>query len=61
MVTWLASFFAAVGAINWGLTKFFDFNLVEYLNNMTKIDYFMEVMYGIISFAGLYSLVRLFV
>lgn len=61
MLVWFAYFLCSLGAMNWGLEKFFDFNLVEYLNKMIKIDYFKEVLYGVISLAGLYVFLGLFI
>jgi len=60
-LTWIASFFSAIGAINWGLNKFFKLNLVEYLKNIVKVDYFEEAVYGIISISGFYLLLSLFI
>jgi len=61
MVTWIAYMLCSVGAMNWGLAKFFDFNLVEYLGDMLKLDYFKESLYAIVSLSGLYVLIHLFV
>ena len=61
ILSWLAYFLSAIGAINWGLTVFFKLNLVEYLGNMVKIDYFKEATYATISASGFYLLLSLFV
>ncbi|MDD6794435.1 MAG: DUF378 domain-containing protein [Clostridiaceae bacterium] len=43
-----------VGAINWGLIGFFDFNLVSALfGNMTIIS---RVIYALVGISGLYCL-----
>jgi uncharacterized membrane protein YuzA (DUF378 family) len=59
--SWLAYFITSIGAINWGLVHFFKLNLVEYVCDMIKVEYLRESLYGIISIAGLYSLLSLFV
>jgi uncharacterized membrane protein YuzA (DUF378 family) len=61
MIIWFATFLTAIGAINWGLTKFFDLNLVEYIGNMVKIDHLKEALYIIVSISGLLVLISLFV
>lgn len=44
----------AIGAINWGLIGFFDFNLVSTIfGNMTVIS---RIIYSLVGIAGLYSL-----
>jgi len=61
ILPWLAHFLSAVGAINWGLTKFFDLNLVEYFCNMVRIQYLRESIYALISVSGFFVLLRLFI
>lgn len=47
----------AIGAINWGLVTFFDFNLVtKILGDMTTGS---KVVYGLVGAAGLVALVTL--
>ena len=57
---WLASLLSSVGAINWGLTIFFNFNLVEFLAGMIKVPYLKRVIYGLVALSGFYTLVFLF-
>lgn len=59
-LSWIAAFLSALGAINWGLSKFFKLNLVEYLNSMVKVNYLEEALYGVISVSGLFLLLSLF-
>jgi len=61
ILSWLAYFLSAIGAINWGLTIFFKLNLVEYIGDMVKVDYFKQITYGTISVCGLYLILSLFV
>ncbi len=55
----------AIGAINWGLVGFFDFNLVTALfSGMMKGDMMMmnnleQIVYCVIGVAGLFSLITL--
>lgn len=43
-----------IGAINWGLIGFFEFDLVEFLfGTMTT---FSRIIYGIIGICGIYML-----
>ena len=60
-LTWCAYFVSSIGAINWGLTTFFDYNLVDYLCSAVKTKYFREIVYGFIAMSGFYALVSLFV
>ncbi len=59
IVCWLAAFFASIGAINWGLVAFFNFNLVEYIHKMVGIEGLDKVIYGIVAIAGIYKLIVL--
>ncbi len=43
-----------VGAINWGLIGFFDFNLVSALFGDSTL--FSRIIYGLVGLCGLYSL-----
>jgi len=61
ILPWLAQFFSAIGAINWGLTKFFDLNLVEYFCNMIKIQYLRELIYALVAVSGFFVLLKLFI
>lgn len=43
---------AIIGAVNWGLIGFFNFNLVSFLfGNMTWIS---RIIYGLVGVCGLY-------
>ncbi len=61
LLSWIAFFLSTIGAMNWGLEKFFRFNLVEYISNSIKVDYLKEAIYGIISLSGLYAMIALFI
>jgi uncharacterized membrane protein YuzA (DUF378 family) len=58
--SYLAKFFAAVGAINWGLVAFLQFNLVEKIANMLPIPYLNLVIYGVVALSGVMVLLYLF-
>lgn len=57
---WIAAFIASVGAINWGLVTFLNFNLVEYVHKMVGVEGLDKILYGIIAVAGIYKLIALF-
>jgi len=59
-LAWVAYFLSSVGAINWGLVKFFKFNLVEYFTRMVKVKYLNEAIYGLVAISGFYALISLF-
>lgn len=50
----IALILVIVGALNWGLIGFFEFNLVDSLfGTMTM---FSRIVYGLVGIAGIYSL-----
>jgi uncharacterized protein len=50
----LALLLVIIGAVNWGLIGFFDFNLVSALfGEMTALS---RIIYSLVGIAGLYSL-----
>ena len=53
----LACLFANIGAINWGLVAFYQFNMVDYVVSMTGVTMLGPVIYGIVAVSGLYGLV----
>lgn len=51
---YLALVLVVIGAINWGLIGFFEFDLVRTIfGNMTLIS---RIIYAVVGIAGLYSL-----
>jgi uncharacterized membrane protein YuzA (DUF378 family) len=60
IICWIAAFIASIGAINWGLVAFLNFNLVEYIQKMTGVEGLDKILYGIIAAAGVYKLIALF-
>lgn len=44
----------AIGAINWGLIGFFDFNLVDAI--FGDMSWVSRIIYALVGIAGLYSL-----
>ena len=61
LICWIAAFIASIGAINWGLVAFLDFNLVTWINKIVGIDGLDKVLYGIVAIAGIYKLIALFI
>jgi hypothetical protein len=57
---WIAAFIASVGAINWGLVAFLNFNLVEYVQKISGVEGLDKIIYGIVAVAGVYKLIALF-
>ena len=50
----IAFILVLIGAINWGLIGFFEFDLVASLfGNMTTLS---RIIYGLVGLAGLYSI-----
>ena len=45
---------AIVGAVNWGLIGFFDFNLVAFL--FGSMSWLSRIVYGLVGLCGLYLL-----
>lgn len=58
-VSWVALALTVIGALNWGLWGFFQFDLVAYLfkGNTTVIS---RIVYSIIGISGFISLKHLF-
>lgn len=44
-----------IGALNWGLIGFFEFNLVDTL--VGSIDWLARTIYALVGVAGIYSVV----
>lgn len=54
ILDYTALILTVIGAINWGLIGFFEFDLVEFLfGTMTT---FSRIIYGIIGICGIYML-----
>lgn len=54
----IALIFTIIGAINWGLIGFFDFNLVEALFNEGSV--ITNIIYAIVGICGLINIGLLF-
>ena len=50
----LALLLVIIGAVNWGLIGFFDFNLVSAL--FGEMTTFSRIIYSLVGISGLYSL-----
>ncbi len=51
---YIALILVVIGAVNWGLIGFFDFDLVRAIfGNMTLVS---RIIYSIVGIAGLYAL-----
>ena len=49
----LALTIGIIGAVNWGLIGFFDFNLVEFI---FRSDWLSRIIYAVVGLCGLYLL-----
>lgn len=52
MLDYTALTVAIVGAVNWGLIGFFDFNLVAFL--FGSMSWLSRIVYGLVGLCGLY-------
>jgi len=59
-IQWLAGFLSAIGAINWGLVVFFDFDVVRFTQRRIAIPGLDKILYGLVGLSGLYLLLDLF-
>lgn len=50
----IAFILVLIGAVNWGLIGFFDFNLVSTL--FGDMSGFSRIIYGLVGLSGIYSL-----
>lgn len=58
VVGWIAHVLVIVGALNWGLVGFFEWNLVEaVLGSWPVVE---RVVYALVGLSGLYELVMCF-
>lgn len=55
---WAASILTSVGAINWGLLSFSNFNLVEAIFGEDTM--MTQVIYGLVGIAGLWNAYQLY-
>lgn len=54
-ITWLAQLLVIIGAINWGLIGFFNFDLVAAIFGGPN-SLFSRVVYGLVGIAGLIAI-----
>jgi len=55
----LGQFITAIGAINWGLDEFLNFNLVDYIDKATGGIGVGKVIYGVVALFGVLSLLSM--
>lgn len=53
VVNWIAMILVVVGALNWGLVGFFEYNLVEALLGAWPMV--VRVAYGVVGVSGLWT------
>ncbi len=54
-IDWFSLTLVIIGALNWGLVGFFDFNLVTTVFN-GSLSFVARIIFALIGLAGLYSL-----
>ena len=53
---------SAIGAINWGLVAFLNFDLVkETAKLLSMVPYLDKIIYGIVAVSGIFALLSLFI
>ncbi len=59
-IAWVSHLVSGVGAINWGLLRYFQFNIVAYIAKISKIAYMADFLYALIMICGIFSILSLF-
>ena len=54
VLDYVALTISIIGAVNWGLVGFFDFNLVAFL--FGNMSWFSRIIYALVGIGGLYLL-----
>ena len=60
LITWTTTLISAVGAINWGLSEFFGFDLVRFIDAKVPLHKLDRMLYAIIAVSGVYVLLSSF-
>ena len=55
ILDWVSLTLVIIGALNWGLIGFFDFNLVTSIFN-GSLSFIARIIFALVGIAGLYSL-----
>lgn len=55
----LGQLITSIGAINWGLDEFLNFNLVDYIDKVTGGVGVGKVIYGVVALFGVLSLLSM--
>jgi uncharacterized membrane protein YuzA (DUF378 family) len=58
-INWITSLLVIIGAINWGLIGFFEFDLVAFLLH-SSTSWTARAVYAVVGLSGLYRLKCLF-
>lgn len=59
-IAWLTHLVCAVAAINWGLVRFFNFDIVEYTATTAQMYQLNDILYATIALCGIFSFIALF-
>ncbi len=60
LIGWITTLIAAIGAINWGLSIFFNFDLVKFIDAKVPLRSLDRILYAIIAVSGVYVLLSSF-
>ena len=60
LIRWTTTLIASIGAINVGLSEFFGFDLVRFIDARVPLQSLSRILYAIIAVSGVYVLLSLF-
>ncbi len=52
----ITTLISAIGAINWGLSEFFGFDLVRFIDAKVPLQSLARILYALIAVSGVYVL-----
>jgi len=59
-IAWLTHVISAIAAMNWGLVRFFNFDIVEYTSMTAQMPQLNDILYALIALCGIFSFIALF-
>ena len=60
LIRWIATLIASLGAMNWGLKVFFNFDLIQFIDAKVPLRSLDRMLYAIVAISGVYVLLSLF-
>ena len=61
VLIWLSNLISSIGALNWGLSVFFNFDIVLYVAQFIRVKNVSQILYGVVALSGIFSLLSLFI